>query len=236
MKKELLIFGSSGALGNGVTDVFLKKDYDKFYLFDFKHRDVPNTNTEKIRIKDLAEEKNVKEAFNNIKPSKDKVFFLFSTVGGFEGGKKVWETSLEDFDRMINMNLRTNFLIAKYFSQLVSQSHSGSICLTSAYTGIKAEPGKAAYGTSKAAIIHLVKTLEEEGKKIKLSVNAIAPLIIDTPANREWMSGSENSDDDSDFEAWMKPAEIGEFVNSVFDSYNILSGNIFQLRYRFNKH
>ena len=234
MKKELLIFGSSGALGNGVTNVFLKKNYDKFYLFDFKHKDVSNTDTEQIRIKDLSVEENVKEAFSNIESSDEKVFFLFSTVGGFEGGKKVWETSLTDFDRMINMNLKTNFLIAKYFSQLVSQSHSGSICLTAAYTGLNAESGKAAYGTSKAAIIHLVKTLEEEGKKIKLSVNAIAPLIIDTPANREWMSDSKSSND-SDFEAWIKPAEIGEFVHSVFDSYNILSGNIFQLRYRFNK-
>jgi NAD(P)-dependent dehydrogenase (short-subunit alcohol dehydrogenase family) len=235
MKKEILIFGSSGALGNGVTDVFLTKNYDRFHLFDFKHKDVPNTNTEQIVIKDLSEEENVKEAFSHIKSANDKIFFLFSTIGGFEGGKKVWETSSEDFNRMINMNLKTNFLIAKYFSQLVSKSHSGSICLTSAYTGLKAESGKAAYGISKAAVIHLVKTLEEEGKKINLSVNAIAPLIIDTPANREWMSGSKSSDGSSEFETWIKPDEIGEFVNSVFDSYNILSGNIFQLRYRFNK-
>ncbi|MEJ2105475.1 MAG: hypothetical protein P8X47_13015 [Ignavibacteriaceae bacterium] len=85
MKKELLIFGSSGALGNGVTEVFLNKNYEKFYLFDFKHKDVMNTNTEQIRIKDLSDEENVKEAFSSIKPSKDKVFLLFSTVGGFEG-------------------------------------------------------------------------------------------------------------------------------------------------------
>ena len=235
MKKELLIFGSSGALGDGVTNVFLKKNYEKFYLFDFKHKDVINTNTEQIKIKDLSEEENVKAVFSNIKPSKDKIFLLFSTVGGFEGGKKVWETSSADIDRMINMNLKTNFFIAKYFSQLVSHSHSGSICLTSAYTGLRAESGKAAYGASKAAIIHLVKTLEEEGKKIKLSVNAIAPLIIDTQANREWMSGSKSSDD-SEFEDWIKPDEIGEFVHSVFENYNVLSGNIFQLRYRFNKH
>jgi DNA helicase-2/ATP-dependent DNA helicase PcrA len=40
MKKELLIFGSSGALGNGVTEVFLKKKYDQIYLFDFKHKEI----------------------------------------------------------------------------------------------------------------------------------------------------------------------------------------------------
>jgi len=229
LKKELLIFGASGALGNGVTGVFLKKNYDKVYLFDFKHKEIAQTNVQQIIVKDLSIEGNVKKAFSEIEPSKEKVFYLYSTIGGFTGGKKIWETETGDFDRMINMNLKTSFLIAKYFSLLVKDSHSGSICLTSAYTGLVAEPGKAVYGTSKAALIHLIKTLAEEGKEINLSANAIAPFIIDTPANREWMK-------DADFEDWIKPEEIGEYVNSIFQSYNLLSGNIYQLKYRFNKY
>ena len=84
------------------------------------------------------------------------------------------------------------------------------------------------YGTSKAALIHLIKSLAEEGKEINLSANAIAPFIIDTPANREWMK-------DADFSEWIKPSEIGDFVESIFQNYNLLSGNIYQLKYRFNK-
>ena len=227
MRKELLIFGSSGALGNGVTEVFLNKDYNRIFLFDFKHKEISQTNIKQIIVKDLSVEENVKKAFNEVTPSKDSIFFLFSTIGGFAGGKKTWETDSADFDRMINMNLKTSFLIAKYFSALVSNSHSGSICFTAAFTGLIAEAGKNVYGTSKAAVIHLVETLAEEGKEINLSANAIAPHIIDTPANREWMKNG-------DFESWIKPSEIGEFVNSVFQSYNFLTGNVFQLRYRFN--
>nr|MCU0364555.1 SDR family oxidoreductase [Ignavibacteriaceae bacterium] len=173
-------------------------------------------------------EENVKKAFNEIEPSKEKIFFLFSTIGGFTGGKKIWETETGDFDRMINMNLKISFLIAKYFSLLVKKSHSGSICLTSAYTGLVPESGKAVYGTSKAALIYLIKTLAEEGKDINLSANAIAPFIIDTPANREWMK-------DADFSEWIKPSEIGDFVESIFQNYNLLTGNIYQLKYRFDK-
>lgn len=228
MKNKLLIFGSSGALGNGVTDVFLKKNYDEIYLFDFKHKELSSDKIIRIIVNDLSEEKNVSEAFSKVKPDKDSVYYLFSTVGGFIGGKKIWETEVGYFDRMISMNLKTNFLIAKYFSILVQNSHSGSICLTSAYTGLFEEAGKAVYGASKAALIHLVKTLSEEGKEIKLSANAIAPFIIDTPSNREWMTSS-------DYEKWIKPAEIGEFVNSIFQNYNLVSGNIFKLKYRFNR-
>ena len=226
MKKKLLIFGSSGALGNGVTELFLRKNYDEFYLFDFKHKEFYQDNVKKIIIKDLSVEENVKDSFNSIVPSNDSIYYLFSTVGGFTGGKKIWETEVGYFDRMINMNLKTNFLIAKYFSLLVKDSHSGSICLTSAYTGLVAEDGKGVYGASKAALIHMVKTLAEEGKEIKLSANAIAPYIIDTPSNREWMT-------DSDYEKWIKPSEIGEFVDSIFQNYNLISGNIFKLKYRF---
>jgi NAD(P)-dependent dehydrogenase (short-subunit alcohol dehydrogenase family) len=225
MRKELLIFGASGALGNGVTDVFLKKNYDRIYLFDFKQKDIAQTNVRQIKVKDLSIEENVKKAFSEITSSKETIFFLFSTIGGFTGGKKIWETELGDFDRMLNMNLKTSFLIAKYFSLLVKNSHSGSICLTSAYTGLVAEPGKAVYGTSKAALIYLIKSLAEEGKEINLSANAIAPFIIDTSANREWMK-------DDNFEKWIKPEEIGELVNSIFQNYHLISGNIYQLKIR----
>jgi NAD(P)-dependent dehydrogenase (short-subunit alcohol dehydrogenase family) len=228
LKKELIIFGSSGALGNGVTEVFLKKNYDKIYLLDFKHKEIAQTNVQQVIVQDLSIEGNVKKAFSEIEPSREKVFFLFSTIGGFTGGKKIWETEVGYFDRMINMNLKTSFLIAKYFSLLVKSSHSGSLCLTSAYTGLFPEAGKAVYGTSKAALIYLIKTLAEEGKEINLSANAIAPFIIDTPANREWIK-------DGDYDSWIKPSEIGEFVDSLFLSYNIQTGNIYTLKNRFNK-
>ncbi len=228
MKKELLIFGSNGALGKGVTLTLKTKDYDKIYLFDF-HLKKENTDPTIVQIKidDLSNEENIKQAFSHIKSSKDTAFFLFSTVGGFSGGKKVWETDLDEFEKMINLNLTTSFLIAKHFALLIKDSHSGSICLTAAYTGLFPESGKASYGASKGAMIHLVKSLAEEGNEIKLSVNALAPYIIDTPANREWMKNA-------DFENWMKPEEIGELIHSLFNNYNFVSGNIIRLRNRFS--
>jgi NAD(P)-dependent dehydrogenase (short-subunit alcohol dehydrogenase family) len=227
LKKELLIFGSSGALGKGVTRTLKTKDYDKIYLFDF-HLKKENTDPTIVQIKidDLSNEENIKQAFSHIKSSKDTAFFLFSTVGGFSGGKKVWEADLDEFEKMININLTTSFLIAKHFALLIKYSHSGSICLTAAYTGLFSESGKAAYGASKGAMIHLVKSLAEEGSEIKLSVNALAPYIIDTPANREWMK-------DADFENWMKPEEIGELIHSIFNNYNFVTGNIIRLKNRF---
>lgn len=144
-------------------------------MFDFKHKDRSNPNVKLITINDLSEELNIKKAFAQITPSRKKYFIFLVLVGGFYGGKNIWETEIGYFDRMINMNLKTSFLIAKYFLYWWKDSHSGSICLTAAYTGLDAEAGKAAYGISKAGVIHLIKTLSEEVEKINLSANAIAP-------------------------------------------------------------
>jgi len=227
MKKELLVFGANGALGKGVTSALIKKDYDKIFLFDFNIESLPSgNNIEKILIEDLAEEKNVIDAFLKVASSREKYLFLYSTVGGFAGGNNVWETEAEEFSRMINMNFKSSFFMAKHFAKLVKQSAGGSICFTSAFTGISAEKKKAAYGSAKAALIHLVKTLALEGKEINLTVNAIAPYIIDTPANREWMK-------DADYENWMKPEEIGELVFSIFSHFHCVTGNIINLTHRF---
>jgi NAD(P)-dependent dehydrogenase (short-subunit alcohol dehydrogenase family) len=229
LEKKLLIFGSEGALGKGVTKTLLSKNYDQIFLYDFKYNSPSaQKNIKQIVIKDLSIEKNVEEAFREIKSSKNSSYFLFSTIGGFFGGKSVWETDENDFDKMFNMNLKTNFFIAKKFSELVEASNGGSLCFTSAFTSIKPESLKFAYGASKSALNHLVKTLSIEGQKIKLSVNAIAPFIIDTPANREWMK-------DSDYSGWMKPEEIGQLVHSLFENYNFVSGNIIELKERFDR-
>jgi len=230
MRKELLIFGASGALGKGITAAMLKKDYDRIYLFDFNfetEKFAGEESVEKIMIQDLSREQNVSEIFKNIIPSKNTLFFLYSTVGGYAGGKSIWETDEEEWDKMMNMNLKSNYFIAKYFSRITEQSAGGSICFTAAETGINPEAGKAAYGTSKSALIHLVKTLSLEGQAIKLSANAIAPYILDTPANRGWMK-------DADYNKWIKTEEIGELAHNIFSNFHFISGNIFRLTSRFN--
>lgn len=227
MKKTLMIFGSEGALGKGVTSVLTGKDYDEIYLFDFRFES--KTNDSRIRqiiTGDLSVEENAENAIGQVSVNDKSLYFLFSTVGGFYGGKTAWNTGEEDFDKMINMNLKANFFIAKYFAALVKKSVGGSLCLTSAYTAEHAEAEKAIYGASKAALSHLIRSISAEGKDIKMSANAIAPYIIDTPANRKFMP-------DSDSSGWMKPEEIGELVNSLFSHFNFISGNIIELKHKF---
>ncbi|QQS37991.1 MAG: SDR family oxidoreductase [Ignavibacteriales bacterium] len=228
MTRELLIFGAGGYLGKGITSSLLSKNYDKIYLFDF---DISKIKTEKenvvlIDTSDLSEEDNVMNVLSKVSPGKDKILFLYSTIGGFSGGRKIWDAEIADYQKMMTINLQTSFLIAKHFSKLVKDSLAGSICFTAALTGLKEEVGKGVYGVSKAALIHLVKTLALEGKEINLSVNALAPYIIDTPANRDWMK-------EADYSSWIKPEEVGELVHDLFTRFNFVTGNVIKLTNRF---
>ena len=113
MKKEVLIFGANGALGKGITKSFQSKDYDKIHLFDFNISSVMHSSERisLIDIEDLSVEENCIKAFDKIKPGKEKLFFIYSTVGGFAGGKNRWEVDEDEWNKMINMNLKSSFFI-----------------------------------------------------------------------------------------------------------------------------
>lgn len=228
MDKKLIIFGANGALGKGVTKSLLSKDYDEIYLFDFKFDEsFSDKRVKQFIVNDLSIEKNVLAALFEVKTDDKTKLFLYSTIGGFYGGTSVWETEEIDFDRMMNINLKTNFFIAKHFATLVKKSTSGTMCFTSAFTSNHPEELKFSYGAAKSALNYLVNTLALEGNGINLSVNAIAPFIVDTAANREWMKNA-------NYSSWMKPEEIGELVHSLFTHHNFISGNIIELKNRFN--
>jgi NAD(P)-dependent dehydrogenase (short-subunit alcohol dehydrogenase family) len=229
MKKNVLIFGAYGVLGKGVTETLLKKDYDKYFLFDFDAESKPQKDERVVNINsgDLSDENNTEEVFSRIKMNKDAAVYLFSTIGGFLGGKEVSETNAADLDKMLNMNIKTNFLIARHYLKNFAGS-KGCMCFTSALSGFNPEKGKSAYGLSKSALIYLIKTLSLECEDKEIAVNGIAPYIIDTPDNRKWMS-------DADYEKWHKPEEIGELIDFIFQSRKYFSGNIISLKIRFRR-
>lgn len=222
MKSYILIFGSQGNLGKGITKVLAEKEFTKIYLFDrhFSRIKSPNNQIVQIKVKDLMNEEDVISAFNNITIDQKADYHLISTIGMFMGGKTITDTKYDDWLRVHSTNLNISFLIAKHFSKLVKAAKGGSIWLTSAITSLNPEEGKAAYGSSKNSLNYLVKTLAKEGRKINLSSNAIAPFIIDTKQNREWIS---------DKTLMVSPKSIGNLLYSLIKNYKILSGNVFEL-------
>ena len=220
MKKVLLVFGSKGEAGEGITKVLSSKDYDSIYLYDRKESDFIEKNVHHIGVNDLLIEENVKYAFNKIGNDKESCYFLVSTIGGFAGGNEIKDSNYQEWQSIMEKNLNVSFLISKYFAGLASSTSGGSICFLSAVTAFEPTANKAAYGTSKSALNYLVQTLAKEGNNGNFTSNALAPGVIDTPANRKWVK---------DPSKMVNAEAIGELVHAVFENYKILSGNILRV-------
>ncbi|GAB6282514.1 MAG: hypothetical protein STSR0008_12600 [Ignavibacterium sp.] len=226
MKKELLIFGSSGSVGKKAVKIFSQKNYDSIYLFQRNENDINTNNKIKLNIvKDLTIEENVSNAFSIIEPGQDKLLFLFSTIGTFIGGKLFWNTGFDNLKKILDINLNSNFLILKYFAQKVEKSVGGSACFISGYSSIEPMENSSIYGISKAALNYLIKTSAFEGRRINLSVNAIAPYTIDTEENRKWIHKNK-------LDSLIKPEEIINIAESCFENFQSVSGNIITLKER----
>ena len=101
---------------------------------------------------------------------------------GIGAGTTIVETSLADWRRVMSTNLDGAFLTLRAAMRaLKAGGQGGAIVLTASAAGVKAEPGIAAYGASKAAVIHLARIAAKEGGPDRIRVNAIAPGGTETP-------------------------------------------------------
>ena len=99
---------------------------------------------------------------------------------GIAAGGPVEQTSLDDWRKVMAVNLDGAFLTLRAAMRAIRATGSGAIVLTASVAGVKAEPGTGAYGASKAALIHLAKIAAQEGAPA-IRVNAIAPGGVETP-------------------------------------------------------
>lgn len=105
---------------------------------------------------------------------------------GVAGSGSIDSLSLAEWRRVMAVNLDGAFLTLRaamrtMIARHASDGRGGAIVTTASVSGIKAEPGTAAYGASKAALIQLTKVAAKEGAAHKIRVNAIAPGGVDTP-------------------------------------------------------
>jgi NAD(P)-dependent dehydrogenase (short-subunit alcohol dehydrogenase family) len=125
---------------------------------------------------------------------------LFNIAGGFawekhEGGD--WRT----WHRLFLMNVQTAANASRSAIPHLRRSGAGRIVNVGANAALKAGLGMGAYAASKAGVHSLTQALAEELKADGVTVNAVLPSILDTPANRADMPKA-------DFAAWVRPDEL----------------------------
>lgn len=126
---------------------------------------------------------------------------LINTVGGWAAGQPVTALDRATWSRMLDINLESAFLLAKYAARPMQQQAWGRILHVSSRGARTGRRNAAAYAVAKNAVLTLTEVQAEELRDSGITVNAILPSIIDTPANRASMPTS-------DFSRWPKADDV----------------------------
>jgi NAD(P)-dependent dehydrogenase (short-subunit alcohol dehydrogenase family) len=130
---------------------------------------------------------------------------LLNIAGGFKWEKIADAANVETWERMLAINLKTALNASRAALPYLLASGSGRIVNVGAHAGARASEGMGAYGASKAALHRLTESLADELKLRGVTVNAVLPSIIDTPANRADMPNA-------DFSRWVQPADLAAVI------------------------
>jgi len=154
---------------------------------------------------DLRSEAAVKGFIARVVEELGGVDYLVNLAGGYAGGNLLEDTSLEEWEGMMDLNLKTAFLMTRGVLPLMKGRHFGRIINISAMPALVPGARGAAYAVSKKGIAALTEVTHEEVKGTGITVNAIAPGIIVTDANRTSMP-------DADVSQWVTPEEISRLI------------------------
>ena len=133
---------------------------------------------------DISNEEDVKEIFKLIKDHFGRLDILVNNAG-ITRDNLIIRTKTEDFNQVIDANLKGTFLCMKYASKIMIKQKYGRIISLSSVTGIIGNPGQANYAASKAGIIGMSKSLAKELGSRHITVNVVAPGFVETDMTKK---------------------------------------------------
>jgi len=214
----VLVAGGTGALGSAVVRELLDSGYDCAVTWiadrELERAQAVFGDSVSFVRADLIDPKGAEEAVAAV----DELEAVVDLVGGFASGPLVHETSWDEFDAMLKLNLAPAFNLARAAMPRLLERGGGAFVAVSARTALRPFAGGAAYSTAKAAVLAFIEALDADYRKAGIRANAILPSVIDTPANRAGQP-------DADHSKWVQPAEIAKVVRHlVSDDGAVTSG------------
>jgi 3-oxoacyl-[acyl-carrier protein] reductase len=185
--KVAVITGAGQGIGEGIALQFSRKGA-RVVVADANAEGVSKT-VEKIKATgadsigvkaDISLTRDVQAMFKQTIDRYGTVDILVNNAGIVRSGP-LESLSEEDWDKVINVNLRGTFLCCKYAAQIMIPKRKGAIVNITSISGHDPYPGGGAYSSSKGGIILLTKQCAVEWGQYNIRVNAVSPGLIATP-------------------------------------------------------
>jgi len=203
--KTALVTGANGGLGTHVTKALLDAGFTvaglapRIQQSGFDH---PNFIALPATLDSLDA---AKKAANTVIARCGKIDVLAHLVGGFTGGETVAATDDATWQHMFDANLNSAFHILRAVIPEMRKAGGGRIIAIGSRQAEEPAATIGAYSASKAALVSLMETVALENKDAGITVNAILPGTMDTPANRKDMPGA-------DVSTWVQPASVASLI------------------------
>jgi NAD(P)-dependent dehydrogenase (short-subunit alcohol dehydrogenase family) len=201
--KVIIITGASGALGKVVAETALARGA-RVAGVDHAKSQIPVT-AERIEIGgvDLSNAAAAKTAIDTVASHFGRIDALVNIAGGF-AFEAVDAGNSDTWQRMYALNVLTALNASRAAIGHLTASGAGRIVNVGAIAALQAGSGMGPYAASKAGVHRLTEALAAELKG-KITVNAVLPSIIDTPANRASMPQADSG-------KWVTPQELAEVI------------------------
>jgi 2-dehydro-3-deoxy-L-rhamnonate dehydrogenase (NAD+) len=190
--KTAIITGAAMGIGKAVAQR-LGEEGATLALLDVNEQELKNTVAEfkkigitaKSYVTNVSNENDVKETFSTIEKEWKQIDILVNAAGIVgPSSTTITNYSTEEFDNVYAVNLKGTFLIAKYTLLAMEKIGKGRILLIASIAGKEGNPGMVGYSSTKAGVIGLVKGIAKEFATTNISINGLAPAVIQTPMNQ----------------------------------------------------
>lgn len=181
--KKVLITGGTGGIGRALISLFVKEGYQVCYTYHTQKTEHPELQDAQGYYCDLASDASIKELCMNIKNEGNCPDILINNAG--VGHFTLFQDlSYEDWTVIRHVNLDAPMALTKEFLPDMISRKWGRILNISSMWGQVGASCEVGYSTAKAGLIGFTKALAKEVGPSGITVNCIAPGLIDTPMNR----------------------------------------------------